>query len=407
MLAIPVKVTGDAYTAAEFTSWNQDVQNAILSAGIALSGADLFQLAKMSAIYAGSGTFYVDSGAANAYVLSPVGAQQTPISYGNGREIRFVPANRNTGASTVNVDGLGARDVETRLGDVVQGGQLRAGEVVTLHFNTASDAFRFIERDTIISGQMGRRIITATTTAVTSQPLTVRDKDNGLDIVLDAPITKQLNATFALGDAAGGRATGVPLSIATPYHVFLIYNNTTGVTDMGFDTSVVATNLLASGPGFTHFRRIWSVHTELLATTIIPFTQFGNRCAFENSIILAAAVTGLQPGPTFSVNVTAIVPDFPSEIVATLGYSAVATAIGGGGDLRTRINGVGVGANGQIIIGLNNSPNDTRVALGVEVPVGLLASVPTIGLEWQNTSGNLNVDYQLTQHGWIDNLEID
>jgi len=79
-------------------------------------------------------TYYgVDSGAANAYILTAA----TPYtSYQNGMLVFFVPANTNTGASTVNINGLGVIPIVTITGAAIGAGQLQAGIMAELiYFN--------------------------------------------------------------------------------------------------------------------------------------------------------------------------------------------------------------------------------------------------------------------------------
>ena len=406
MIFIPVKNTNDTYTAAEFTGWNQEAQNHVLSTGQILSGANQFQSSIASSTYAAGSTFYADTGAANTYVLSPIGTLQTPISYTNGMEIRFVPANANTGASTVNVDGLGVKDIATKIGDTLQGTQLRTGIAITLHFDTANDEFRLVNRDTPMNGALANTTITATTTDVSVGIIVVRDSTNTLDIILDTPLTKQLNNPFALGDAAGGRATGVPLVVGEAYNVFLVYNAATGVTDIGFDTSESATNLLATAPTFTHFRRIWTVRTEFGSTNIVDFVKFGNRCQFITRQQITVGDTGLQAGPTFTSDLSVVAPKIGQGITGLFSMIGEATAVGGGGTLFTHATTAGLDDR-LILIGQNQTPNQTLMSEAFHCPVRFFGPAIGIRLFFENTSGNFQFVFNLEQHGWIDNLGRD
>lgn len=70
-------------------------------------------------------TYYgVDTGAANAYILTAL----TPYtSYQDGELVFFLPANTNTGPSTVNINGLGAIPIVTITGAALGAGQIQAG----------------------------------------------------------------------------------------------------------------------------------------------------------------------------------------------------------------------------------------------------------------------------------------
>jgi hypothetical protein len=102
------QATGNEMAATDFNQLPKEIENAITSAGLALSSGDTQQLVKTISAYAAGGDFYTDSGAANAYVLTPAGSKISPPAFVAGMRVRFRPANANTGASTVNVNGSGA-----------------------------------------------------------------------------------------------------------------------------------------------------------------------------------------------------------------------------------------------------------------------------------------------------------
>lgn len=128
------------------SEWNQaatEVENVILDAGIALSSGDLTQLSKAVASYSSGGFAYTDSGAANAYVLTPIGSKKSPPTYINGMTAEFTTANPNTGASTVNVSGLGVKDIRLPGGAAVAADQVSGR--VKLIFDLANDWFELQE----------------------------------------------------------------------------------------------------------------------------------------------------------------------------------------------------------------------------------------------------------------------
>jgi hypothetical protein len=89
-----------------------------------------------------------------------------------------------------------------------------------------------------------------------------KSADNGSDMTLASAITKQIDAVWAEGTNAGGRASGVSLSNTTWYHLFVILKNDGTTVDAGFDTSLTATNLLADATSYTDYRRVASVLTD-------------------------------------------------------------------------------------------------------------------------------------------------
>ena len=67
------------------------------------------------------GLHAVDTGAANAYVLT------TSVSIGAvtlGQLVEFLPTNNNTGPSTVNVDGQGVKNIVNQYGAALVGGEI-------------------------------------------------------------------------------------------------------------------------------------------------------------------------------------------------------------------------------------------------------------------------------------------
>lgn len=136
------KVTGGTLTAAEWNQVPSEIQSVIEGLGITLSGGDLNQLGKAIAGYVANGTFYTDSGAADAYVLSVIGSKQAPTAYTDGLEAVFIVGNTNTGASTVNVAGLGVKSIKKSSATVaLAAGELVAGAEYILIFDLAGDSF--------------------------------------------------------------------------------------------------------------------------------------------------------------------------------------------------------------------------------------------------------------------------
>lgn len=80
-----------------------------------------------------------DSGAANAYAVTVTGGG--PTSYTDGLPINFKPANANTAASTINVNGIGAVPLLRSNGTPVQSGDIVAGTWYEVQYNTLYTGF--------------------------------------------------------------------------------------------------------------------------------------------------------------------------------------------------------------------------------------------------------------------------
>lgn len=95
-------------------------------------------------------------------------------------------------------------------------------------------------------------------------------------VELETAITKQIDATWAEGDDAGGMFTGA-VGNDTTYHVIIITKDTDGTVDAGFDTSATGAN---APTGWTAVRRIGSVVTDSSAN-ILAFKQYGDTFLWD------------------------------------------------------------------------------------------------------------------------------
>lgn len=84
------------------------------------------------------------------------------------------------------------------------------------------------------------------------------DSTSAFSMFLTSEITKRIDATWAVGDDAGGLFTG-SVANSTWYHLFVIRRSDSGVVDAGFDTSVTAANIPTN---YDAFRRVGSVLTD-------------------------------------------------------------------------------------------------------------------------------------------------
>ena len=144
MQDLATKMTGQQLTAAEWNEVPEEVQNVITTSGLSLSGGDLSQLVKSVMQYVGSGSFYIDSGAADAYVLSPITGFSNPHSLSDGLTVQFIASAVNTGASTVNVAGLGVKDIVDESGAALTGGEINNAALNTIYYRSGTDDFRLI-----------------------------------------------------------------------------------------------------------------------------------------------------------------------------------------------------------------------------------------------------------------------
>lgn len=131
---VPVKIAGNQLTAVEYNNAPQELKNAVETSGQVLGG-DWFQVSRAMAIYAATGDYYTDSGAANAYVLNLVSTRKGTITYEPGMKVRFIPGNTNTAASTANVNSLGIKNLKDIDGNDLIEGDIIAGKLVEAFYN--------------------------------------------------------------------------------------------------------------------------------------------------------------------------------------------------------------------------------------------------------------------------------
>jgi len=132
------KINGNTCSATEFNQIPTELEALQTSSGQTSSDAILNQISIATSRYAAN-NFYIDSGAADAYVLTLAASFTNPVSatagYFTGMTIRFRAGNANTGASTVNVNSAGVKNLKQADGTT----DLAAGDIPT----TEDSVFRY------------------------------------------------------------------------------------------------------------------------------------------------------------------------------------------------------------------------------------------------------------------------
>ena len=141
---------GDTLGASGFNAYITELENIAKGAGFTLDpeggpDTDLDMLGKSAAVYGSAAWRYADSGSANTYVLSRVASSilQNVPSYYDGMVILFQAGNTNTGASTVNVASLGAKNIFFN-GSAVTSGEIPSGKEIICVFDDANDRFDIV-----------------------------------------------------------------------------------------------------------------------------------------------------------------------------------------------------------------------------------------------------------------------
>lgn len=150
----PDSITATKFGAGEFDSLATENKTAVERAGLTLApangaGEDTTQLAQSLFIHSTKAASFQDSGAANAYVLTPVSGANgvlLPSDYAalDGASVSFTPGNANTGAVTINVGQtagtlLGSKAALLPDGSAFSGGELGTVNRVSFTFSAAAD----------------------------------------------------------------------------------------------------------------------------------------------------------------------------------------------------------------------------------------------------------------------------
>jgi len=264
------KINGNTCSATEFNQIPTELEALQTSSGQTSSDAILNQVSIATSRYAAN-NFYIDSGTADAYILTLAASMTNPVSatvgYFIGMTIRFRAGNANTGASTVNVNSAGVKNLKQADGTT----DLAAGDIPT----TRDSTFRY--NGTSFVQVIQANLATTSTSGTTLLPSLITIANNATDANNDidfsagnfqfsdgtgiaslSALTKRLDATWAAGTNQGGLDTGA-VANDTAYYLFAIYNPTSGISDALFSTSSTSPTMPS---GYTKKKKIAALMTN-------------------------------------------------------------------------------------------------------------------------------------------------
>ncbi|MES2183036.1 MAG: hypothetical protein V4505_00690 [Pseudomonadota bacterium] len=128
---------------------------ALVAAGFAL-------LPSPAAIAGGFGNYAVDTGSANAYAVT---AGSAIIAYVDGLTLLVKAANGNTGASTINVNALGATAIVRQDGTALQANDILEGVIVQISYDATAGKFQISNNALAMANSAFASATTATTQA--------------------------------------------------------------------------------------------------------------------------------------------------------------------------------------------------------------------------------------------------
>lgn len=130
------------------SEWNQlasEFLNMFAWAGQVSTAGDLNQVGKNIAAYANGGQYYIDSGVADSYLLTAAVGKQAPPFYFDGMIVKFLVTNTNTGASDINVAGIGTVALTKFNGTNLDANALRVNQFATCVYRAATNSFVLIQ----------------------------------------------------------------------------------------------------------------------------------------------------------------------------------------------------------------------------------------------------------------------
>jgi len=135
--------TDGVFNVTDANNIKAETDNYIDTSSQTKSESDLFQMAKTGAVVASKGDFYKESAgsAADVYLLEADDDLANVWRLKNGMRFRFKVVNANTGASTVNINSLGVKDLKLNGGSALAGGELVVNQNVEMVFDETNDYF--------------------------------------------------------------------------------------------------------------------------------------------------------------------------------------------------------------------------------------------------------------------------
>jgi len=224
------------------------------------------------------GTLGTLGGSADTYTATPLPAI---TAYATGSEFNLKVNVDNTGASTLNVSAVAAKNIKKYDG---------AGSKIDLEAgDLQQDQYYKVIYDGTDFVLIGKNPATTSTAgqSLLPNPITISngtDADHDIDFTagnfnfddgsgqaVATALTKQIDAAWVAGDNAGGLDTGT-VAADTTYYCFVIWNPTTSTADFLFSTSVSSPTLPS---GYTKKKRVGQILTD--ASSNISLNMIGVR----------------------------------------------------------------------------------------------------------------------------------
>tara|TARA_R110000868_G_scaffold100252_1_gene275745 strand:- start:117 stop:1325 length:1209 start_codon:yes stop_codon:yes gene_type:complete len=303
-----------------------EMNNLITGSGLTVDNTGLVNTQEQQSVSRfAANNFYIDSGAADAYVLTLAASFTNPVSatvgYFVGMTIRFRAGNAGTGGTaTVNVNQAGVKSLKEA------DGTTNSASIPTtedLMYRYDGTVFRKVNAVVVATesvagiAKLPKQITIANNATDANNDIDFSAGNfqfsDGTGIASLYALTKRLDASWVAGTNQGGLFSGAKAN-STWYHCFAIYNPTSGVVDCGFDTSVSAANIPS---GYTKYKRVGSIRTDG-SGNILGFNQCDKTFIYKAPTIIDRAVAAAPTSPT---NLTVTAP--PNSFVLCSCHTSV------------------------------------------------------------------------------------
>lgn len=226
-------------------------------------------------------------------------AVNTITSYVDGQTYIFTAVSNNTGATTLNIDSLGAKSIKKNYTDELIADDLDATFEAVVVYNGDNGIFQLInQKDTIASDLFPTNYLSGaiiTRNIVDLQNFNVAsgiavDSTNASNMTLQA-FTKLADTAWAVGSAAGALLTGT-LTANTGYDIWAILTTDKTTTDYGIDT--VANGITNIPSGYTLSRKIGRLYTGgdiNILSEIVSENDLGLAPDYEKGFTMSLGVT--------------------------------------------------------------------------------------------------------------------
>lgn len=223
----------------------------------------------------------VDTGVANAYVLT---FDASFDSYADGIVIYFIAGNVNTGASTINVNGLGPVAITTQGGVALAGGEIVASQVTQIMYK--SGAFVLLYSSSVLAA-----VTAPQNTSLATGNYTLALTDQGKSIIMAVGVGRTLtippaaSVNFPLGTIIYVESEGnADLSIARGAGVSLY--------ELGTATDANVTMLRGVRSSATLYKYGANVWTVALDNTLTSYTGTLTGCTTSPTASIVATLNG-------------------------------------------------------------------------------------------------------------------